>query len=295
MSKVALAAIGERRSNVLRSLDLIEEDIESSIDGKNILIKPNMVSTSVQLASTHSGHLEGILKFLETLDVEKVTIAESSPSNTEKGFEEFGYHELKRKFPEIELRFKDLNKDSHESFWVVDREIHPVKVRVAETLLDPDNFVISAARPKTHDTVVATLSLKNVLMGGVINDSINRDKSKMHQGIKQMNYNLFYLSQYLMPDLASIDGYRGMEGDGPIHGDPVEIGVAISSLDPVASDRVGLEMMGIDPEKVGYLHFCGKEGLGEYDLEEIEVLGSDIKNYKKSFKLHSNVERQLKW
>ena len=36
---------------------------------------------------------------------------------------------------------------------------------MAKTMLDPDNFVISAAKLKTHDLVGITLSLKNMVVG----------------------------------------------------------------------------------------------------------------------------------
>ena len=52
------------------------------------------------------------------------------------------------------------------------------------------------------------------------------------------------------PSLAIVDGIVGMQGDGPIMGDPVHSGVVVVSRDLVAADVTGARLMGMDPEKV---------------------------------------------
>lgn len=47
-----------------------------------------------------------------------------------------------------------------------------------------------------------------------------------------------------------IDGEIGMEGAGPMQGNPIKCGVFISSEDPVAADAVAATMMGFDWEKI---------------------------------------------
>lgn len=89
---------------------------------------------------------------------------------------------------------------------------------MAKTLLNPDNFIISAAQFKTHDLVVATLSLKNIVVGSAIKRRGGErpeggpwgasDKPVNHGGgFRGINYNLFALAARLHPHLAVIDGY----------------------------------------------------------------------------------------
>ncbi len=122
-----------------------------------------------------------------------------------------------------------------------------------------------------------------------------RDKALVHQGTKQININIADIAERVWPDLAVIDGFRGMEGDGPIDGSPVFAEVAISSTDPLAADRVACEVMGVDFDKVGYLYYCSKSGFGEGDMQKIEVSGHSLKECIKPFRLHSMVEEQYKW
>jgi len=41
--------------------------------------------------------------------------------------------------------------------------------------------------------------------------------------------------------------------------------------------------MGIDFAKVGYLTYCAQTGLGEADLNKIEIIGEKIADHKKSY------------
>ena len=71
--------------------------------------------------------------------------------------------------------------------------------------------------------------------------------------------------------------------------------LAIASTDIIAADRVGVECMGVDPKRAGYLRYCGQVGLGNYDMAKIEIRGPQIASVQKKHQLASDVERQLAW
>ena len=100
------------------------------------------------------------------------------------------------------------------------------------------------------------------------------DKPIVHgNGFHGLQYNLYALAPKLRPDLAVIDGYQAMEGNGPTEGTPVEHRVAVASLDWLAADRVAVALMGIDLAKMGYLNYCAAAGMGEARLDRMEILG----------------------
>jgi uncharacterized protein (DUF362 family) len=288
MPKVALIGGRNRRDSIRRSLELISKDIKSALNSRQIVIKPNLVSTSIQLASTHIDQLRGILDFLTGFYKDRIVIAEAAAGNTEEGFHNFGYYSLLDEYP-VEL--VDLNKGSFESLSILDSRGRKINIRVSSMLLDRNNFIISAAKLKTHDTVVVTLSIKNLVMGSIY----LKDKVLMHQGYRQINLNIAELAHRLRPELAVIDGIVGMEGDGPIYGTPVDVGVVISSTDPLAADRVACEIMGVDFKKVGYLSYCAAYALGRAELEEIEIIGEPLEKFIRPFRLHSSVNEQYQW
>jgi len=69
----------------------------------------------------------------------------------------------------------------------------------------------------------------------------------------------------------------------------------LASTDFLAADRVGLETMGIPPYAVGYLQYASQLGLGQYDLEKIDVRGPKPETVKRVYRLHDQVQDQLKW
>jgi uncharacterized protein (DUF362 family) len=93
-----------------------------------------------------------------------------------------------------------------------------------------------------------------------------------------------------------VDGFEGMEGEGPLRGTPVPSRVALASTDLVAADRVALEVMGVNPDWVGYLNYCGVAGLGVYDLARISLRGNTAPaEVRRVYKLHPRIQRQLEW
>ena len=95
--------------------------------------------------------------------------------------------------------------------------------------------------------------------------------------------------------MAVLDGYEGMEGNGPASGTPVASRIAIASTDFIAADRVGVECMGINPAWPGYLNYCGQLGLGNYDIAKIDVIGEKIAKVQKKYQMHKDIERELEW
>jgi uncharacterized protein (DUF362 family) len=118
----------------------------------------------------------------------------------------------------------------------------------------------------------------------------------MHQGYPVMNFNLFLVARHLRPHLSIIDGFEGMEGEGPINGTPVHLGYALAGTDAVAVDSVAAHLMGINPQNIGYLFYCDRYGVGRLDRAHIELLGtSDLASAIVNVKLHPIFPKQLKW
>jgi uncharacterized protein (DUF362 family) len=327
-SKVALIKGDSRYDNIAKALSLIEDDIQLD-EVKDILIKVNFVSTTRQLASTHVEGVRALLDFLRPRYDGPITIAEGSSSDTFAGYRNFGYLEL---VDEYGVQLVDLNQDDWVWVQVYDRHLRPMELRAARSVVESD-YRIAIGPPKTHDAVLVTLSLKNIVVGSMIRDvgrersdsllhaagqivptrlkespllagaktsvvrSLNRsDKFALHQGYPAMNLNLYILAKIIAPHLSVIDGYTGMEGNGPSHGDPVELRLAIASTDFLAADAMAVWIMGFDLDQIGYLYYCKLGGLGKADPEEMEVLGNcTVEECTRPFKPHPTHKRQLEW
>jgi uncharacterized protein (DUF362 family) len=291
--RLSLVKGKDRREIVYRSLKLIEDDVWAAVDRKkSVLIKPNMAVDKNPLAVTHVDAARAVLDFLRPRCRKPIVVAESGVLNTGDGFRNNGYLALEKEYG---VQVIDLNADPvFEPGYAVDTNHIPRPVRVYSVFVDPDVCVISLARMKTHDTVLVTLALKNVLMAAPVNDYRKSDKGILHGAVKSvddiMHYNLFHLAERgVWPDLAVIDGFESMEGDGPAWGTPLATRLALASCDPLAADIVGTTIMGFDPGRILYLKAMADAGMGQGDLSKIRVVGAPLDECRFKFKAHKKM------
>ena len=87
----------------------------------------------------------------------------------------------------------------------------------------------------------------------------------------------------LTPDFTLIDGFIAMEGNGPVGGIPVNMGLLVSGFDPVAVDATTSRVMGFNPHEILHIKKCHERGLGEIDEQKINVSGKTIQEVRKQF------------
>ena len=322
MSDVALVKGDERRQNILRALELIEDQISL---GERIVVKPNMVSITKTLSGTHAEALDAVLEFIRQRTDREIVVAEGSAyADSMKGFEVYGLAEVAKRYG---ARLVDLNQDQWVEVKVVDRDLQPMTLRFARTVAESD-CRISLTPMKTHDAVIVTLSLKNLVMGSLISRGIanldklshrlshwvrprdalyprgmgwvvkhilRSDKVTMHQTYPTLNYNLFLIARTYPVHLAILDGFTGMEGPGPTQGKPVDLRLAVASTDFVAADSIATRIMGFDPMEVGYLYHAITGGLGQGSLAGIRILGERLEDCIRPFEPPPTYLRQREW
>jgi uncharacterized protein (DUF362 family) len=312
-STVGISKGVDRADNAFRALQLSKKQIAAAIGNKRVVIKVNLVAypPSNNWAHTRADHVEGILEFLKSIGKHDVVIAESAAgANTMAGYEAAGYWSLTNKYP---VKLTDLNQEgfSHADIYLYGDSNNPAqrRIRICKTYLNPNNFIISAAPMKTHNTVLVTLSGKNIGMSAPFIDigfnwsqsGAVREKWWMHGysggtsyppgDFQALNDNVYrILAVYgIHPHLAVLDGYQGTEHNGPVSGTGIATPqkLALASLDWLAADRMALTLMGTNVYAVlnhrkedGYampypavLNYCWQAGLGEWDDRKIRVIG----------------------
>ena len=329
--KVALTNGDSRPDNVVRAMKSLEKEIAQAIGNRRVVIKPNNVVANNQLASTHADTLDAVLDVLKSMGkLDGAIIAESGTGNTMQGFGNYGYTAVAEKY-HVEL--VDLDQTPCQTIMAFDQsDAMPHAVRVSSILANQrDNFIISATPLKTHNYAIATMSIKNIVLGAPLKFPIQRtaggfgggmrmggggggrggarggrmnerammpgsDKPILHGGgSRGININIAMLAPLLHPSLSVIDGFEGMQGNGPISGTPVDHRVCVVSTDYLAADCVGAHLMGLDPMDVGYLSYLADAKVGVSDVSEMEILGESIESLAKKYQLGSSIETQLQW
>jgi uncharacterized protein (DUF362 family) len=313
---VGIAKGPDRADNAFRSLQLFKKDIAAAIGNKRVVIKVNFValpSSGNVCAYTRVEHVEGILEFLKSIGKRDVVIAESpAGGNTISGYDQCGYWPLTKKYP---VKLMDLNQEGfvNGQIWQYGDQTNATQktIRLCKMYFNPNNFIISATPVKTHNTVLVTMSAKNIGMSAPLIDfgwnfsqkgpwGSMTPKYWMHGyaggtsyppgDFQALNDNVYrMLAIYnIRPHLAVLDAYQGTEHNGPHLGSfiasPQQL--AIVSRDWLAADRIGLTLMGTnvyvvlnhtqDGHEMPYpavLNYCWQAGLGEWDDRKIQVIG----------------------
>ncbi len=302
-TKVGLAKTGRRRSNVFQALDNIRADLTPRVR-EQVLLKPNFLSSTNQLASSHVDAMRGALDFLLSTPQppKEVIIAEGANEKfSGEAFQIFGYEALQAEY-DVPLRLVDLHQETE---WVETKVFLAGRdeetVRMPKTVLDCP-CTLSVAIAKTHDAGVVTLAMKNMIMGTIH----KADRIKMHgyhshadrvlpREAQTLNINLLRLSRHLKPDIAIVDGTVGLQGNGPGGTDSVPLGIAVVSGDVFAADAVTSKAMGFEPLEIGLFHYADEMGYGTADLSKIEIVGPAVETVATSFKPHETTEQQFQW
>lgn len=303
LARVGLARGDDRRHNVFHAMDLVRADLEAKLRPQ-VMVKPNLLSSSNQLASSHVDAVRGVLDFLISAPnpPEEVIIAEGANEKySGEAYDLFAYRDLVTEYP-FPIRLVDLHQETEwQETTALLADDTETTVRMPKIVLDCP-CTISLAIAKTHDCCVVTLALKNLIMGTLYKP----DRIKMH-GFRShrervlpveaqlINLNLARVARYLRPDIAVIDGTQGLQGNGPGGSDAVDFRIAAAGADVIATDAVVAKAMGFEPLEIGLLHHGQQMGLGVADLARIAVLESRIEDVQTPFKPHETTAQQLQW
>ncbi len=263
---------GERgHEPVFKALDLI--NYRNALAGYDkVLIKVNFITDKTwdTGATTDPIVVEAIIKKLEALPVKSYVVeSDAMITNADRAFEATGMKEMCRRncVEWLNLRYvKDTVKLA-----VPNGE---VLKSITVPRLVTESAVISAAKLKTHVDTGVTLGMKN--MFGLLPDKF---KGKYHmKGISRV---IVDINTLLRPALTVIDGFVGMEGEGPIDGTPVQMNLIIVGTDPVATDATAARVMGFNPHEIKHIYKAYEKGLGSI---EAQVLGEKLETVKRPFK-----------
>lgn len=272
MSKVVIVK-GERgHEPIFKALDLIDyKSLVSSFS--KVLIKVNFITVKTwdTGATTDPIVVEAIIKKLKEIPVEIFVVeSDATMTNADRASEVTG---MKKMCESNNVQFLNLRHINEKVEIQIPNGEALKKITVPKIVTE--SAVISAAKLKTHMSTKVTLGMKN--MFGLLPDKF---KSKYHaRGISKV---IVDINTVLSPTITVIDGFIGMEGPGPVSGDPKKMDLIITGSDPVATDSVACRVMGFNPHNVSHIRRAYEKGIGKID--EIEVLNEKIENVYKIFK-----------
>lgn len=227
-----------------------------------VVIKPNLctaVPEKVAAANTDAAITEAVCEVLLSR-TKRIYVGESDllRQKAQDAFAASGYLDLARRLGVELVNFSETP--------CVRCKCERVgEIELPRILLEADVFITLPVL-KTHALTYFTGALKN--QWGCVPSYHDRT---VHHGL--INTLLASLHRILRPKLALMDGILGMEGRGPVNGEPRVLNVILASQDAVALDATAMRVVGLEPYRARHVVMAAKQGLGRMRLEEIEVDG----------------------
>jgi len=126
----------------------------------------------------------------------------------------------------------------------------------------------------------------------------SRKKGQLH--FKGLNEIIVDVNTAFPSDLIVVDGIVGMEGWGPLKGDPKELGFVLAGDNLLTVDTVAATITGYDPSSIEHFQLAAQKNIGSLSLSEIDLKGNSIDEVKpQAFKkppedIMEGYRRQLK-
>ena len=237
---------------------------------ESVIVKPNLCyhKDSYGMIVTNLKLIQGVIEWLRNY-TDRITVVESDnrSGSADHRATDLGVNDLLRC---MNVPFLNLSRERYlETSTVGDMELDLPKL-VADAA-----YVVNLPKLKTCYGTTVTLSLKNAF--GLI---ANRNKPSMHRILDKI---LLQINKSIRQQVILVDGVTGMEGNGPLLGQPVQTEILVAGCQPASVDATCARIMGFDPSLIGHIRTCAGGGLGEIAPEEIRVVGEEIQNVVREF------------
>lgn len=239
--------------------------------GESVLIKPNFIAPRPpEVPAQTDGRL--ILAIARQLSqiTDKILVGDSTAWGSAKNNAALvGLNETA--LASVGLELVNFN---HPCRVTIQTPAGPRRVSLDRTVLEADK-IINVPKLKAHQQLILSGALKNAF-GAVV----GKRKSWWHfrYGGKSANFAQMIVGvhQAIRPVLNIIDAVVVMQGQGPINGQPRNLGLLLASTDAAAVDSVSAELLAASSEKLQMLAAARRTKAGVTDLADIELLGESL-------------------
>jgi len=233
-----------------------------------VFIKPNLTyPTYKQGITTRVEFVEGLITSLRKINSStKIYIGEGEGGYNSYSMSEamrtMGYYDIASKYSLVEIVSLSKLPCCQVELMAHGR---PYLLDLPNLFFNEIDFSITCPLPKLHCMTGVSLAFKN--QWGCLPDTM---RLKNHYVFDEI---ICQVCDILKFRYAFLDGKYGLDNNGPMMGDPVEINWFVASNSLGAFDRVVSEMMGLDWKRIGHLKKAEKYGFMPV-ISEIQIIGN---------------------
>lgn len=273
MPKLSIVSVIKVKDNVI---DAVKKAMELAQwrdfipAGANISLKPNLgFDLFLPGAVTSPWVVEGVIQTIKDY-VDKIYVVEAGQIlvDVEKSVRQTGIYDLCKKY---HIEWVNMSKAKFKEIPLPDGLVLK-EVLVPEILIETTLITIPVM--KTHNKTIITGAIKN--QWGCLPEF----RHNYHLVVDEV---LVDINMAIRPKFVVMDATVCLEGNGPKSGRPKILDLVLASGDMVAIDTIQAQIMGFNPSEIKSITNSGRGGLGECDLDKIQVVGENIGGLKYHF------------
>ena len=275
-SLVALAKEPTIQESVTKVFDLMGGVTQLIEAGDTVVLKPNAghAAPPETAVCTNPEVVRAVIREVKKAKPGRIIVAEAAAigCDTEECYRVSGIGQVAE---EEGVELIDIKRDKDLiSIPVRGYRSNIKRVKLPRFLLEADH-IINLPILKAHASMVFSCALKNIK--GTVQDRVHMDMHKQNLTMAMMD--VWYA---VRADINIVDAIYAASGFSPHTPVPLEVGCILGSKDPVAVDRVACDLVGIDPNMVDYFRVAEEAGMGNTDINDIEIVGEKVADcYKK--------------
>ena len=244
-----------------------------------VVITANMVNMNPPDKAVVVGQdsLRELIRIIKEKNPKRIVVAAGSGgANTEKVLHSFGYDKI---IEEEAVEFIDINKGPFVTIEINSKLVKETKIN---SLINEATIVISFTQLKAHEEATMSAAIKNIALSWPPAEVHGYPKKnlKIHEDLHDF---IVSMAKNIPIDLSIVSLSPAMVGTGPSKGPAKRCNRVLAALDPVACDTIGARLLGFRPQAINYLFRCIKEGVGNGNIEDIDVKGIKLIELEKEF------------
>lgn len=244
-----------------------------------VTITANMVNMNPPQKGVTVGQetLRELIRAIKERKPERIVLAGGAGgASTTQVLNEYGYDEIVR---DEGVEFVDLNSGEFIELELSHDIVNKTKIN---RLIEETDVLVSFTQLKHHEEATMSASIKNMALSWPPAEVHGYPKKSL--GIHEDLHGFIYAMALKIPiDLAIVSLNPAMVGTGPSKGVPVHTGMVVAGLDAVAVDTICARLLGFRPQAINYLFRLTKSGVGQGNLDNIDVKGMKLVEAEKYF------------
>ena len=283
--KVTEQHLDEALENLISLLGAVEEILPR---GSRVLIKPNFTFAPTHRGITHPEVIEGVVRLVAGMSPRDILIAEGAGDvYTSLAFRFQGIYRIAARYGArvVDLNVEEGVKTPVEEGLGRDYVMAPRSAVESDVLISIPIFKLWGGNPLSlslknmfglyggryygHNKNSDSIAVEHPFFGlpGDVGTELGAHKPTVPQSVCAVNL-------AVRTHLAIIDALEG--GDGVANW--IRLDTLVAGRNPVATDTVGMAMAGFCAEEYPTFKLCAEHGLGPCRLDEIEVVGENLKD-----------------